>query len=181
MWINIFKLCKLCISFWERVYCLFKVNVGFPPSLCPLRCPRLSPSSFLSSFFLSFFLLCRCLSDSLQHFNQALKIPVFSFIHGGRAVMQPVWAGGREVNPLSQRRQEPHRPPSDSSMPKSERTSLIHHAPPPSSSFTATNLHKNPPETILHDSLCHLPGRQLRFTWWSRGEKYRGNTVFSGL
>lgn len=36
----------------------------------------------------------------LQHFNRALKITIFSFIHTGFAIMQPLLAGGLEVNPL---------------------------------------------------------------------------------
>lgn len=160
MWINIFNLCKLCISFWERVYCLFKVNVGFPPS--PFVSLYLPPFFFLSSATIFISGAARRSDPSgrfLQHFNQALKITVFSFIHAGSAVMQPLWAARREVNPLSQ--QQPHEPPSDSSMPESEQTSLIHHTFTLSSSFTGTNLHRNVSETIVH--VCFTPSAFLDY------------------
>lgn len=61
----------------------------------------------------------------LQHFNRALKITIFSFIHTGFAIMQPLYAGRLEVNPLS--RHYPYKLLSDSSAPNTETnlTSLI--------------------------------------------------------
>lgn len=114
-------------------------------SFCPLRCPRLSPlpPRVLAFFFGGDFIshAARCSDPSgrfLRHFNQALKITLFSFIHTGFAVMQPLGAGRREVNPLS--RQQPHKLPSDSSMPKPPSYITLLPFPHPS---VAENLHKS--------------------------------------
>lgn len=58
----------------------------------------------------------------LQHFNRALKITAFSFIHTGFAIMQPLWAGRLEVNPLSHH--YPYKLLSDSSVPNTDRPHL---------------------------------------------------------
>ena len=106
-----------------------------------------------SSFFLSFFpydfiTLTTLLSEPsgrfLQHFNQVLKITIFSFIHTGFAIMQPLCTGRLEVNPLSH--QYPYKLLSDSSAPNTETNlaslSLVHNLftdlvfPQPSSKAT---------------------------------------------
>lgn len=80
------------------------------------------PSSFFSFFLYDFISLTTLHSDPsgrfLQHFNRALKITIFSFIHTGFAIMQPLCAGRLEVNPLSHH--YPYKLLSDSSAPKTE-------------------------------------------------------------
>lgn len=82
-----------------------------------------SPSSSLSFFHYDFISLTTLLSEPsgrfLQHFNQALKITTFSFIHTGFAIMQPLCTGRLEVNPLSHH--YPYKLLSDSSAPKTQR------------------------------------------------------------
>lgn len=145
--------------------CFFSVNVGISP-LAALnvyihKFPRFSPpaplifpspSSFFSFFHYDFISLTTLHSDPsgrfLQHFNRALKITISSFIHTGFAIMQPLWAGRLEVNPLSHH--HPYKLLSDSSAPNTEAnlTSLPLVCHPhtslgfPHPSFKGKNLHK---------------------------------------
>lgn len=57
-------------------------------------------------------------ADSFSISIGALKITIFSFIHTGFAIMQPLWAGRLEVNPLSHH--YPYKLLSDSSAPNTE-------------------------------------------------------------
>ena len=74
-------------------------------SCLPSSLPSSLPPSFLSFFQYDFISLTIPLSEPsgrfLQHFNQVLKITIFSFIHTGFAIMQPLCTDRLEVNPLS--------------------------------------------------------------------------------
>lgn len=80
------------------------------------------PLSFLPfKMILSPSQLCTLIpvADSFSISIGQLKITIFSFIHTGFAIMQPLWAGRVEVNPLS--RHCPYKLLSDSSAPNTEK------------------------------------------------------------